>query len=329
MTNCTHFFRRALLALLIFLVFGQSSAVAAPTTPAQGGPDLSETENILILGMDQRPGDPAWRTDTIMVAAIDYDTDQVGIVSIPRDLWVNIPGFGPGRINQVDMQGELQKVKGGGPALVGRVIRDTFGIEVEHWVRLKQDGLPALVDALGGVTVTLECPLHELTPHPTLAGQYQRFELPAGDVFLDGATAKKFATYRYASSDTARAARQMQLIWAIRNRVLQVNAIPRIPELYRTLRGMFGTDLNVLSIVRLARLGARLDARQIHGLQFSAQAIAPATVGKAQVLKVVSRSQLDRELASLFDARPIAEQGRSGSGGCAAPLPTSTPVPRP
>ena len=50
---------------------------------------------------------------------VDYDTDQVGIVSIPRDLWVNIPGFGPGRINQVDMQGELQKVKGGGPAHYG------------------------------------------------------------------------------------------------------------------------------------------------------------------------------------------------------------------
>jgi polyisoprenyl-teichoic acid--peptidoglycan teichoic acid transferase len=322
------YFRNSLIVALLLMLAVPALVLAQAPRPA---PDLTTTENILILGMDQRPGDTAWRTDTIMVAAIDHETDRIGIVSIPRDLWVNIPGFGPGRINQVDMQGELQK-KGGGPALVSRVIQDTLGIKTRHWVRIKQDGLPVLVDTLGGVTVTLDCPLHEITPHATRPGQFERFDLPAGQVFLDGKDAKKFATFRYATSDLSRSARQMQLIWAIRNRALQVNAIPKIPELYRTLRGMFGTDLSVLDFVRLARLGASLDASDIHGLQFSAKAIAPATVGKAQVIKVVSKEQLHKEFATLFAATSIADQGRDGSGGCptpAAPLSTPTPAPVP
>ena len=101
---------------------------------------LKETENILVLGMDQRPGELGWRTDTIIVVAIDYDAKQVGMVSIPRDLWVNIPGYGMGRINQVDFQGEAE-VPGGGPALVAKVILDTLGIPTQHWVRLQAGGV--------------------------------------------------------------------------------------------------------------------------------------------------------------------------------------------
>ncbi len=93
-----------------------STPTDAPT-PAVKPKSIKDTENFLILGMDQRPGERGWRTDTIIVVAIDYDAKQVGLISIPRDLWVDIPGYGMGRINQVDVQGEIQKYPGGGPAL--------------------------------------------------------------------------------------------------------------------------------------------------------------------------------------------------------------------
>ena len=137
-----------------------------------------------------------------------------------------------GRINQADFEGETNQYPGGGPALLSKVIEDNLGIPTQDWVRIRQEGLVQLVDALGGVTITLDCPLHELTPHPSLEGQFQKFDLPAGEVFLNGEDAKKFATFRYNSNDFYRGKRQQQLIWAIRNRALQLNAIPKIPELW-------------------------------------------------------------------------------------------------
>ncbi len=288
---------------------------------------VKETENILVMGIDPRPGDRAWRTDTIMIVAIDYDANQVGIVSLPRDLWVEIPGYGMGRINQADFEGESLKYPGGGPALLGKVIEDNIGIPTHHWVRIRQEGLVELVDALDGVTITLDCPLHEITPHPSIDGEYVAFDLPAGQVFLDGAAAKKFATFRYNSNDFYRGKRQQQLIWAIRDRALQLDAIPRIPELWRALADTFKTDLSVLDLIRLARVGANLEASQVHGLVFSTDAIEYAEIGGAQVLRVADEALLQQELSGLFAGTPIQLQGREGSGNCpATPTPTPTPA---
>jgi len=285
---------------------------------------IQETDNYLILGIDPRPGDLAWRTDTIMIAGVDHGANQIGIVSIPRDLWVDIPGYGMGRINQADFLGESNKYPGGGPALVGQIIEDVLGVPTQHWVRIKQEGLVELVDALNGVDITLNCPLYELTPHPTKPGEYETFELPAGVNHLDGAAAKKFATFRYNSNDFYRGQRQQQLIWAIKERALQVDAITKLPQLWRALQHTFQTDLGLLDVIRLARVGAALDAEAIHGLTFSNQAIVYAEVGGAQVLQVGDQARLEEELKSLFTQKSIAEQGKIGSNANCPPPTTPT-----
>ena len=294
---------------------------------------LTQTENILVLGTDQRGEGRGWRTDTIMVLAIDHPNNRVGIVSIPRDLWVEIPGYGMSRINQADYLGEARKYPGGGPALTGKLIQETLGIPTQHWVRLKYDGLPRLVDTLGGVTVHLDCPLYERTPHPSIAGRYVDWSLPSGDVTLDGATAKKFATYRYLTNDSGRARRQQQLIWAIRERGLQLDMLPKVPELWRALSDVFSSDLNVLDILRLAGVGAKLQPDEARSLVLGMEVMGNyITPSGAWVLVVRDRPKLESEIANLFTGRPLAElaHNQAPNGKCPpAPRNFTAPPPTP
>jgi hypothetical protein len=100
--------------------------------------------------------------------------------------------------------------------------------------------------------------------------------------------------------------------------------IPRIPELWNALSKTFQTDLTVLDIIRLARLGATLQPNQIHGVVFSRAAMTDAQVGPAWVVKIVSPAQVQKEIAGLFQAKSISAQGREGSGGCPTPVPPPT-----
>jgi LCP family protein required for cell wall assembly len=285
---------------------------------------LEQTQNILLLGNDQRPGWEIWRNDTIMVVAIDAEREQAGIISIPRDLYVDIPGYGKERINVVDYIGEKMKYPGGGPALTARVISETLGIPSEHYVRVQMDGLDRLVDALGGVTVTLECPLYERIPSKTAPSGYTEWNLPAGPVYLNGADARKFATFRYMTTDFGRTQRQQQLIWAIRNRALQGNVISRIPELWQSMSGLFSTDLGLVDVVRLANFGIGLKASNVHGLVFSRSVVKDfVTEDGAMVLLIGDRNLLETEKERLFLQKPLAPRvaGESGESIVCPPPP--------
>jgi polyisoprenyl-teichoic acid--peptidoglycan teichoic acid transferase len=313
-----------------------STSTQTPTaTPTATPLLLQRTDNILILGIDHRPydADPSWRTDTLMIAAIDWKTEQIGFVSIPRDLYVDIPGLGKERINVADYYGVATKYPGGGPALVRQVISDTLGIPAQHYVRVQMDGLVRLVDALGGVTVTLDCPLYERAPDETSPNGVVDWNLPAGKVFLNGENAKKFATYRYVNTDFGRAQRQQQLIWAIRDRALQLDVIPRIPELWKALADTFNTDLTLLDVVKLAKLGLTLKPEKVRGLVFSTDVIDYyVTEEGAWVLVIKDQEKLKAEQQRLFESQPLAQWGKAEPGKCPPPpteVPTFTPTPKP
>jgi polyisoprenyl-teichoic acid--peptidoglycan teichoic acid transferase len=276
---------------------------------------LEHTENILVLGADQRPGWEAWRTDSIMVVAIDPKGEQVGIISIPRDLYVDIPTYGKERINSVDYIGEKTKYPGGGPALAARVISDTLGIPTQHYARIQMDGLARLIDTLGGVTVTLDCPLYERTPNDSSPTGYVEWTLPAGQVHLNGDAARKFATYRYVTSDFGRTQRQQQLIWAIRNRALQANVIPRIPELWKAFSDLFTTDLSLVDVIRLANVGIKLKPSSVHGLVFNRAAVKDYTTERGEMVLVIGdKAELEAEKEQLFFRKPLEQLGRGEAG---------------
>lgn len=301
-------------------------------TPIWPPSPLDQTDNLVVMGVDYRPGDASWRTDTIMVVAIDSRANQVGVLGIPRDLYVEIPGYGLGRINQADFIGETSDYEGGGQALLRRVISETLGIPTRHYVRIKMEGLVRLVDTLGGVIVVLDCPLYERTPNDASPNGVVDWSLPAGPALLDGESAKKFATYRYATSDFGRARRQQQLIWAIRDRALQLDIIPRIPELWKAFADMFSTDLGVLDIVKLAGFGATLKPENVHGTVLGADVMDYyITPEGAWVLVIADHAGIAVKKAQLFAERPLATLNISDAeGGCPpppTPPPTFTPTP--
>lgn len=295
--------------------------LVAPVAAAAEPVDLTRTENILVLGSDNRPDLESWRTDSIMVVVIDPKIGQVGIVSIPRDLYVDVPGYDKGkeRLNAVAYIGEKLNYPGGGPALVQRVVEEQLGIPTQHYVIIHQDGLIKLVDALGGVTVNLDCPLYEATPDAKSPTGIKTFTLPAGPVQLDGVTAKKFATYRYVQTDFGRTRRQQQLIWAIRNRVLQANLLPKIPVLWSALSDTFTTDLDLPVVLKLARLASRLQAQDVHGMQFDEDTIEWYTTPEGwQVLRLKDKALLLEKLTGIFSSKTLSQTGKgaTSTGEC-------------
>lgn len=323
-------------ALSVTLIWPPTPAItttpAAWPTPIWPESPLDHTDNILVMGVDYRPGDASWRTDTLMVVAVDAPANRVGVISIPRDLYVDIPGYGMGRINQADFIGESARYAGGGQALLRRVISETLGVPTGHYVRIRMEGLARLVDALGGVTVVLDCPLYERTPNEASPNGVEDWSLPAGPVLLDGEAARKFATYRYVTTDFGRAQRQQQLIWAIRDRALQLDIIPRIPELWRAFADMFVSDLGLLDFIRLASFGAGLKSEQVHGAVLGGDVMDYYITSEgAWVLVIADYNGIAARKAQIFAERPLATLNISDAqGDCPlppTPLPTFTPRP--
>jgi len=227
--------------------------------------------NIALLGSDKRPNSPTWRTDTIIVVSLDMDRNLVRLLSIPRDLWVNIPGHGPDRINTADLWGEMDH-KGGGPELVKQTIYQNLGIPIHYWVRVDFDGFKRIIDAVGGVDVDVECPLPDIG-------------LETGVQHMDGEMALWYARSRMTTNDFDRSRRQRKLLMALWEQALNPGIIPQIPTLLATMNDAVQTDLPPDQIIALAMLGLKLRPNQI----FS-QSIGPwqvqnwTTPGGAEVL---------------------------------------------
>lgn len=276
---------------------------------------LDHTQNILILGSDQRPGDTTWRTDTLMVAAVDWDENQLGLLSIPRDLYVDIPPSGKGRINTTDEIGVRNNYPSGSAALVSAVLSNTLGIRTGNYIRIKMPALVQAIDAMGGITITLEAPFHEHAPDEASPTHWTDIALPTGPNHLDGAAALRYAPARYATNDFDRTRRQQQVARAMRQLFVELNWFSRLPELWGSYQNLFETDLSWWDILRLAWFAAHLESNQVHGRVFGYGILTPyVTERGGDVLVVSDRAKVNAWVDGLFTALPPgAGQGKPSS----------------
>jgi LCP family protein required for cell wall assembly len=193
--------------LLLALVVGGIVAAALLVTPTR--------ESVLIMGSDARPDElrrgQVGRTDTLMVLVADRATPRLATVSVPRDLWVAIPGHGEERINAAYELGGSQTAK--------QTVSNVLGQRIDRFAVIGLQGVRDIVDAVGGIDISVEQPIHD-DAYPTDDYGYMTVDIPAGPQHMDGETALEYARTRHQDSDFGRQMRQQRVLSAVRQAVL-------------------------------------------------------------------------------------------------------------
>ena len=221
--------------------------------------DGAERVNVLVMGLDYRDwaaGEGAPRTDTMILLTIDPLSQTAGMLSIPRDLWANIPGFLPGKINTAYQLGEANKLPGGGPGLAMKTVETLLGVPIQYYAQIDFGAFVRFIDEIGGVKIDVP---EEIKIDLIGDGQSTIKRLKPGIQVLPGEWALAYVRARNSEgSDFDRAQRQQQVIVAIRERVLSLNIIPTLvskaPTLYQELSSGIQTNLSLDQALRLGML---------------------------------------------------------------------------
>jgi len=236
-------------------------AVSARVLPPQPGAqpwDGRARVVVALFGLTQRTTEPA-RTDTILILTLDPPRRRASLLSVPRDLWVQIPGYGQGKL--------AIAYAVGGPRVAVYTLQRALGIPVQYYVALTFRSFTHLVDALGGVTIDVPQELKDpLYPCLTTTA-YCPLDLKAGVRHLDGATALEFVRERhaFAQQDLARVKDQQAFLTALRQQVMTPATALRVPRLLTLLRQEVSTDLPYNAVPSLGLAYARVPpARMTH-----------------------------------------------------------------
>lgn len=299
---------------------------ATPTPqPTPVVTDLDRTTNILILGSDQRPDQPNWRTDVIILLMMNPDLGEAAIVSFPRDMYIDpIPGHLSNRINVIDYLGEMDAPGGGGPRLLIMILEDRLGITIDNYIRFRFEGFVNLIDALGGLKIHVDCYLYEVYPEEGIF-----LNLPPGEHLLTGEQALSYVrSRRSGGGDLERARRQQRVVWALRKQLVEQNLLPRALALYDALRYSVDTDIGKWDTLKYGRFGLSLGEADIKGLVLRPPDAMRAGWRQDMSVFIVNWDYITEELRRIFDRPPLIdtntsfspESPRPDDGGGAAPV---------
>ncbi len=223
---------------------------------------------LVVGGLDRRPEETglAHRTDSLMILSIDPDSNSIGILSIPRDLLVSVPGYAKRqKINTVLPNGEGQRY-GFGPTLLQQTVQYNFGIPVHNYVLMDFQALIDIVDIIDGIEITIDYTLND-PKYPDMNYGYDPLFIPAGTHKLNGYDALRFARTRHGNNDMRRAERQQMVLYAIRDRILSFDMAPRLilqaPQLWATLSDNLYTGLELGQVIQLALFVQDIDLANI------------------------------------------------------------------
>lgn len=262
---------------------------------------------VLVMGLDRRPGETglAYRTDTMMLVSVNPDTNELGILSIPRDLYFDVPGYSvPQRVNSAMVLGELQQTNFG-PTLAMQTVQYNLGMYVHNYIALDFQAVIELIDILGGLDIDVPYDIVDYQ-YPDMNYGYDPLILRAGLQHMDGATALKFARTRHGDNDFERARRQQMVLYALRDRILDANLLPQLilqsPTLLSSLEDNLYTDLTLDQMIQLALFLKDIPQENIRTGVIDSNYIVPWTTPQGASVLVPRRSQLPTLLTQVFGA---------------------------
>ncbi len=306
----------------------QPAAPVALTRPTPEMPvdsiwESQDPINILLLGIDQRPGEGGYfRTDTMILLHINPKTGDVGMISFPRDLWVQVPGYWETRINSAHVIGDAKNYPGGGPALAKKTVENLIGQPVDYYVRINFDGFRRLLEEIGCIDIDVP----KLIDDPTFPDDnygYDPLYLEPGHYCMDADLALKYARTRHVDSDFGRMERQQQVIMAIKDKVMSTGELPhlivRAPALLNILSDSLQTDMPLSKMIALANMARTLDLDHIRRLIIDVNMVEPTITDTGAAVLLPKMDRIQAAISDFF----AADQADNGQGDVVPPTATS------
>jgi LCP family protein required for cell wall assembly len=239
-----------------------STPTSLPTSlaPAVWGKYPDGQVRIMVLGSDLRPGG-GYRTDIMMMVSINPHSGTVSVLSFPRDLYVNIPGWGMNRINTA--------MEFGGFQLLQSTLQSNFGISPNRYILTTFNSFISIIDSLGGVDVVASVALTDKCKFKVSWNVNGWCTIKPGTTHMNGTIALWYVRSRHSTSDFDRERRSQEVLNAIFTKLFSLDAISHIPDLYNAYRTNVDTNLNVDDIINLAPVAASLIADKSRARRFS------------------------------------------------------------
>jgi len=234
--------------------------------------------NILLMGLDYRDWEAGEtpRTDTMILLTFDPLSNTAGMLSIPRDLWVPIPGFEYNKINTAYYLGEVYNIPGGGPGLAVKTVEEFLGVPIQYYAQIDFQAFVDFIDHIEGVKLTFDEPmlLDRRGPNNSIV-------IEPGVYTLPGEYALAYVRSRTGEgADFDRAQRQQKFIMAFRDRILEFNMMPRLVanagSIYNDVSGGIHTNMTINEVIKLAWSVLAIDRSDIKSMVIGAQYISMA-----------------------------------------------------
>ncbi|MHB8627699.1 MAG: LCP family protein [Aggregatilineales bacterium] len=314
------------------LAFGSSSpnaptatnatAIPSPNAPATATTDpvllVPTRVTILVMGIDQRRGEKGpFRTDTMLVLSIDPIRKTAAMLSVPRDIYMQIPGYAVDRINTAEGTGELNDYPGGGGALAVKTVESLLGVPIQHYFVLNFDVFDAVIDAIGPIRVCPPTAIHDAN-YPDGSYGIITVDFPAGCQDLDSTKLLEYSRVRHnAGDDFGRAARQQEVVRAVKEKVLSLGGISALLSkavpLWDTLKTSVKTDMTFDQMSQLAQIGLTIPQTNVSSVVLTDKGgyLLPSTTPDGQQVLSPIYEKVHGLVEQMFDAapgKPITDQ---------------------
>jgi len=215
------------------------------------------TTNFLLTGIGGKKHDGSNLTDTIIVASLNYDKKTITMLSIPRDFYIKSKTFGNQKINSLYALARKKTNDKKGMETLQQTVTQITSIPTQYYIKIDFSGFEKIIDALGGVDINVEHRIYDPYYPKGETIKYETFIIEKGPQHLDGKTALKYARSRKTTSDFDRAKRQQQIIYAIKDKALNLNILTnpaKIQTLFNSIADSIDTNISLPEIIELAKI---------------------------------------------------------------------------